>query len=125
MAFTADDLSKVLGRLQQEKGTGMSGSTYEHIKAMDYESKHGYQRDWDRKALGNFEMAVMEGKQSRLSSAQDVYGDEKGLTAPEGDAPAHEYPSTPRLLLLSFGLAMIVFTMSLDNTVSEELLFGR
>lgn len=93
------------------------------IVTMDYDSKHGYQRDWDRKALGNFEMDAIDGKQSRLSSRQDMYGDEKALTsADDGDANVKVYPSTPRLLLLSFGLAMIVFTMSLDNTVRDLML---
>lgn len=77
-----------------------------------------YQRDWDHEAKGNFELAILEGQ--RRSIIRNAYPDEKAMSMisnSEQDDEELEYPSTTRLLLLSFGLAMITFTVTLDNTV--------
>lgn len=59
----------------------------------------------------------------RPSTADMDYPDDKeGSVAGDSahDGPTYAYPTPVRLFLLSVGLALIVFTVALDNTVSEH-----
>lgn len=90
---------------------------------MDWKHENDHQRDWDRKASGLFELSVMkeigEKRNDTPSTFQEKYMDEKAsiVSGSEEEFPRNQYPSTPRLIALCCGLAMIVFTVALDNTV--------
>lgn len=92
---------------------------------MDYKHQNEHQADWDRNAKGHFEMSIMKDIEEQKrndtpSTFQERYMDEKASIVSrqaEEEDYTTKYPPTPRLIALCFGLAMIVFTVALDNTV--------
>ncbi|QIX01703.1 hypothetical protein AMS68_007220 [Peltaster fructicola] len=96
---------------------------------MDYKGQNDHQRDWDRKAMGHFEMSIVKDMEEQThqrhdtpSTFQETYLDEKASIVSMRQEEEVEdftvvYPSTPRLIALCCGLAMIVFTVALDNTI--------